>query len=168
MESGMDTKTRRRKRSFFFWGLLLGFAFLSLSGWSRLFGSINSWYWLTLANISPGPLYLAVTGAVWGIIGLAALLWIGLRRPGYPQAGTIAALLFALTYWADRLLFRQTEASVPNLLFSMLFTLFCLLYVLLILKPVDSLVPNRITIFSKSARNFGKDRGTHKTEKAQD
>jgi hypothetical protein len=157
MQPDLESKAKRRKRPIFFWLLLLGFAYLSLSGWLRVIGSLNAWYWLSFANITPGPLYLVITGVLWGIIGLAALVWIWLRRPGYRQVGLYAALLFALTYWIDRLLFRHPEVSVPNDLFSVLLTLLCLLYVVLVLKPVNSLRKTSVSIYSKLVRNFGKD-----------
>ena len=97
-----------RKRSSWLWLLLAGYAVLSAYGWTRLVASITGWYWLSsVAEIRPGPLYLAISGGLWGAIGLAALVWVFLFRPHYRMVGMAAALLLALTYWIDRLFVAQ-------------------------------------------------------------
>jgi hypothetical protein len=117
------------------WTLLAGYAVLSAYGWIRLVASINDWYWLdTIAGIRPGPLYLVITGGLWGLIGLAALVWVFLALPRYREAGTAAALLFALTYWIDRLFITQYGKD-SNLWFAVGFTVICLGYTALVLKP---------------------------------
>jgi hypothetical protein len=136
MAKGTDRlimKRNVRKRGS--WLLLVGYAILSAYGWTRLVGSITDWYWLsTVAGIRPGALYLAVTGGLWGVIGLAALVWVFLARPGYRAAGMAAALLFALTYWIDRLFVAQNGKD-SNLWFAVGFTVICLGYTALVLRP---------------------------------
>ena len=115
--------------------LLLGFALFSLNGWLRMIGSISYWYWLTAASISPGPLYLLITGLLWGAAGLIAFAWIALRRPHYPVVGTAVAVFYALSYWVDRIFIRNQENSVNNTVFAIAFTLLALVFVVGVLRP---------------------------------
>jgi hypothetical protein len=119
------------------WILWIGYAFLAASGWVRMVSSIESWYWLNFAGVRPGPLYLAITGGVWGGVGLVALVWMALRRPWYRLVGMAAALVFALTYWIDRLLFVRPGGS--NAPFAVLVTLLGLAYAVLMLRPLEEL-----------------------------
>jgi hypothetical protein len=128
-----------RKRTFWHWVLLAGYAVLSAYGWTRLVASIMDWYWLnSVADIRPGPLYLVITGGLWGLIGLAALVWVFLRRPGYRTAGMTVSLLFGLTYWIDRLFITQNGKD-SNLWFAVGFTIACLAYTVLVLRPEKEL-----------------------------
>lgn len=123
------------KRSFPLWIVILGFLALSVYGWARMIYSIQDWYWLNFAGVQPGPLYLAVSGAVWGLLGLIALIWIYPMRSGHRMIGTAAAMLMALTYWADRILYNRNGGIGPNALFAVLMTLFLLSYTVLALRP---------------------------------
>ncbi len=125
------------------WVLWIGFAYLTITGWVRMVAAIVDWYWLNLTKMSPGPLYLAISGGLWGLVGLVALFWIVLRRPAYRLVGAAAALFFALTYWIDRL-FISTSPS-GNTPFAILLTFFLLLYVFLVLRPL----PDRRALISQ-------------------
>ncbi len=117
------------------WFMWIGYAYLALSGWVRMAYAIGSWGWLQFAGLRPGPLYLAITGGVWGMTGLAALVWMILRRPGYRLVGMGAALLFALTYWADRLFVATRTSASGNIIFAVLITILGLAYAALMLWP---------------------------------
>jgi len=125
-----------QKHKFRFWVLWLGYLYICVSGWMRMVTSITDWYWLNQAGLTPGPLYLAITGAVWGLVGLAALAWLLIGWPWSRLAGTAAALVFALTYWLDRLLVAEDP---QNLVFAAGFTLILLLFVVVELKPLPEL-----------------------------
>ena len=140
MEYGLETNISPRpvrlKRSISLWALWAGFALISLLGWMRMVDSIQDWYWLNVAGVDPGPLYLAVTGGLWGLVGLLALIWMLLDRPWSRLVGLAAALLFALTYWIDQLFIANRDSAGANLPFAALFTLLCLLYAVLTLRPL--------------------------------
>ncbi len=121
------------------WFLWLGFAFISLAGWTRMIYAIINWYWLNFVGIRFGPLYQAISGGLWGLVGLAALAWVILRRPWYRLVGTGAALFFALTYWLDRLVVIISPNSGANAAFAVGLTLFALAFVLLVLRPFGEL-----------------------------
>jgi hypothetical protein len=119
--------------------LWLGFAFFSLAGWTRMIYAISNWYWLNVVGIRFGPLYQAISGGAWGLVGLAALAWVILRRPWYRLVGTSAALFFALTYWLDRLVVVISPDSGANAAFAAGLTVFDLAFVLLALRPFGEL-----------------------------
>jgi hypothetical protein len=134
-----ELSNKLRHRPLFRVILLMGLALFSLNGWLRMAGSIAYWYWWSVANIQPGPLYLLISGMLWGAAGLAALVWIALRRPHYRLVGMAAALMYAVTYWADRLLIRNPETNLPNIIFAALFTLLALIFVWFVLHPLPEL-----------------------------
>lgn len=115
--------------------LWLGFACIATAGWVRLVTAVNNWYWLDFAKLNPGPLYLAITGGLWGVTALAALLWMVPRRPGSRIVGLSAAVFFALTYWIDRLFISTHPEGAGNTPFAIFLTIFLLAYVYLVLRP---------------------------------
>ncbi len=133
MERDLEKYPARRPLSWFV--LLVICLLVSLGGWTRMVYSILNWYWLNYAGVKPGPLYLVVTGGLWGLVGLVALVWMWMRRPGYRWAGSAAALFFALAYWVDRLLFANTASGMQNVIFAVATTLLGLSYVLITLRP---------------------------------
>jgi hypothetical protein len=121
------------------WGLIFGFILLSLSGWVRLVVSTGEGFWLSRAGVVPGPGYLAVGGAVWGLVGLAVLTGMFLRLPRFEWFSWGAALFYALTYWADRLAFSRPDGAGVSLPFAILATLGGLVYTFLALGLAGSL-----------------------------
>ncbi len=113
--------------------LVLGLLFFSLTGWMRLYLSIQDWQLLASLGLFPGPLYLAVYGAIVGLCGAAAALSLWLRRPWAPRAVRIGALAVAAWYWLDRLFFTQSASSRTNWPFSAGMTVICLLFVFFVL-----------------------------------
>jgi hypothetical protein len=113
------------------------FFLLSASGWMRLYDSLSRWYWLNDSGVQPGPPYLAATGAVWGIAGIAAFLWLTRELPWNRLVGMGVVLICLLTYWADRLLFTRAPYADSNTAFALLFSVFGLASALLFLRPAD-------------------------------
>ncbi len=122
-----------------YWVLILGLVYLTIAGWVRMGYAIQSWYWLNFSGIHPGPLYLAISGGLWGLVGLIAVIWVILRRPGYRLLGMGAAVFFALTYWIDRLFIVTDPGGIRNNLFAALFTLLLLAFAILVLRPFAGL-----------------------------
>jgi hypothetical protein len=74
--------------------------------------------WDFLVGLLPiSPLYLIVSGLVWGLSGLVLFygLWRGLRWA--PVLLLITAILYTLAYWLDRLLLAATGLG-DNWLFT--------------------------------------------------
>lgn len=68
--------------------------------------------WDFLRELLPiSPLYLALNGLVWGFLGLA-LTWGLWRGQGWaPGLTRLAALLYSLYYWTDRLVLSASPAN---------------------------------------------------------
>ena len=113
--------------------LVLGLLFFSLTGWLRLYLSIQDWQLLASLGLFPGPVYLAVYGAVFGLFGAAGAISLWLRRPWAPRVMRIGTLAAAAWYWLDRLLFTQSASSWTNWPFSAGMTVVCLLFVFFVL-----------------------------------
>ena len=122
-------------RRFHFWLVWLSFALLSAAGWMRMVDSITDQYWLNLAGVVPGPVYLAITGALWGLMGLVAAFWLLVRPASGRAAASIIAAGIALTYWLDRLFVDQAPLAGSNAPFALLLTLFWLAAVAIALRP---------------------------------
>jgi hypothetical protein len=126
---------KRTKRSFGLWLVIIGFAVLSISGWQRLAASLASWYWLAQAGENPGPLYLALSGAWWGGVGLLAAGWLLLRGRAYRWVGLGAGLLLLLAFWLDRLLISRADGLGANLGFAIVTSLAGVGVTALVLRP---------------------------------
>jgi hypothetical protein len=118
----------RPKRSLTLKALAVGMLVFSLFGWLRTQQAISNWGFLIQLGIQPGPLYLALGGALWGLLGLtaAASLW-------YRLAWTVVftettALVFAASYWLDRLALSRSAVSQTNLFFAIGLTAIGLIY----------------------------------------
>jgi hypothetical protein len=116
---------------------------LSLTAWSglRLVTAILWWGTLREFTTSPGPAYIAVSGAVWLLTGIG-LFWGMWRAKAWIRTallGTGAG--FAIWYWCDRLLLQAPRANWP---FSLAATI-----LLLILLSVCVFLPRTKTFFTK-------------------
>lgn len=80
--------------------------------WLRLIGGWQTWPLLTEALGLPRAQYLLVSGAFWGLAGMVLLAFWGYKESA-ERWMTGAALLYALWYWLDRLLFRPPSADWP-------------------------------------------------------
>ncbi len=81
---------------------------------------------------APGPLYTALSGLTWLVVG-SALLWNLWQKKA--QAAKMlfwAATSYTVWYWTDRLVFQAPRANWP---FSLLLNIFLLAYVLIITIP---------------------------------
>ncbi len=116
----LPTAPVARIRSYFWLRLLaLIFLVLAVMGWVRFEEAIRLWNLLISLGLLPGPLYLALTGALWGLIGVAPAvgLWFGYRWATLWSAA--AALIYPLTYWIDRLWIAQRAEGFPNEVFAL-------------------------------------------------
>lgn len=126
----------RLQRGLRAWMFILGMALFSAAGWMRMIDTLADWYWLEqVAAVTPGPLYLAITGGLWGVAGLVAAVWAFLRLPRWRSGGLAMVVFIASTYWADRLLLTRAEDGFFNAGFAALLTIAGIGLALLLLWP---------------------------------
>ena len=106
---------------------LLLWLVLSLSAWGavRLLAALRWWDVLNEFGARLSPLYLALTGAGWLVVGsvllwgvFSANLWIRLAIP-------IALFVWVIEYWVERIFFESARAN-----FAFVLILFILLFIL--------------------------------------
>lgn len=94
---------------------LLLWMVLSLSAWGaiRLFAALRWWDVLYEFNASLSPLYLLITGVLWGVAGVALLWSIWSGKAWSRMAILISILLWLAEYWIERLFFQIQRANLP-------------------------------------------------------
>jgi len=120
-----------RKRPLAVWVVTLGLVVCGLAGGLRMAAALRGWDWLTTLGISPGPLYLAISGGLFLLafpVAAVLLLW-GENRNLAALAVRGVCFTYALWYWGDRLLLTRDEATRANLPFALVFSLVLLGYV---------------------------------------
>jgi hypothetical protein len=86
-----------------------------------------------LTDLLPvSPVYLMVSGLVWGVVGLVLAFWLWSGRPIAVGGTLAAALAYSLYYWIDRSLLAGNPLAA-NWLFALLVNLSLLVVVCLIL-----------------------------------
>jgi hypothetical protein len=117
--------------------LAAGLLILSAWGWLRLQQSIYEQGWMDLIVVQVSPVYTAITGAIWGVGGLASAFGLWLRQRWAVTVTAITVAGFALWYWVDRILLSKSPS--PNTVFSVVVTLLCLIFTALALLELKRL-----------------------------
>ncbi len=129
-----DFPSSRPGRTFELWVLVLVILAGSLDGFLRTQAAIYSWKVLSEIGITPGPLYLAVSGAIWGIVLLVAALGLFFRQRWAPRFTRLSAVVLALAYWIDRLAFTRSADTQVNWPFMAGVTVFILAFTFSVLS----------------------------------
>ncbi|HEX7974386.1 MAG TPA: hypothetical protein VF498_08260 [Anaerolineales bacterium] len=124
-------RTKPARTPFFVWLLLLGLLALGIFNALRLYGALRAWSFYQVIDLRPGVWYIALTGGLFAIAFLAALVMLlrGKRRAA--AVVRVVALAYALWYWLDRLLFTRSDAGALNWPFAAGVTVILLVFVLL-------------------------------------
>lgn len=119
---------RKARRSAVLIILSLVTLLLSLLGWVRLIQGVANWR--LLGEIGPAvlPFYLALSGFLWGIIGLAAAVGVWLRQRWALILLGCAVTSFTLWYWLDRAFLSANPAANTNWLFGLVLSAGVLVY----------------------------------------
>lgn len=116
--TGLDGEARAAMERTMRMALAVGFAVISAAGWLRLVEALRLRAWLDLGGVQPSVTGLAVGGAVWGAIGLAAavILWL------YPKwavwGSRLAAMGLVILFGVDRFWLSRSETASTNRMFE--------------------------------------------------
>ena len=98
----------------------------------RCLSAFRYWDFLSSIAISVSPLYLALSGALWFLIG-SALIWMIWRgQPSAPKMLRGFSAIYGLYYWADRWLLTASILK-ERWPFALIMTGFGLVFVFLVL-----------------------------------
>lgn len=87
--------------------------FLSAWGAIRFSAALRWWDVLNEFNARLSPLYLSVTGALWGVAG-GVLFWgIASRKPWSRTAVLAGAIAWQVELWVERLFFESQAFNLP-------------------------------------------------------
>ncbi len=112
------------------------FIFIILMAWLRFFGAISNSSFITLLGMRPElPIYLMLSGFIWGLIGLPVVWGLWRRRPWTLKAVWVAAIFYALSYWLERIFLWEDAQNWP---FVLAVTIIWLLIIIWALKLSSS------------------------------
>jgi hypothetical protein len=125
----MDQKMPARpKRTLSLKALTFGMLIFSSFGWLRLQQAVSDWSFLVQLGIQPGPLYQALGGVLWGLLGPIAAISLWYRLTWSVVFTETAVLVFAASYWLDRLALSRSAVSQTNLFFAIGLTIVGIIY----------------------------------------
>jgi hypothetical protein len=102
--------------------------YLSFAGWSRFALAFGLRSLLESIQVNPGPVYLALGGALWGLLGLGGAALLFVRKLWARLAVFGIALIFAISYWIDRLLFIRSADMQANWPYALVLTVILLAF----------------------------------------
>jgi hypothetical protein len=109
----LETFSMPRTRPFGVTLLLWMVLMLLIWGGVRFFAALRTWNVLLEYESSLSPLYLAATGAGWGLAG-GVLLWgVLVRRAWTHRALTIILFVGLIQYWLERMVFAIPRVNLP-------------------------------------------------------
>ncbi len=90
----------------------------TVGAWARVWNGLQLLDYLSELPLSVSPWYLVITGAVWGIFGLAAVILIWWGTTAAPLTVTLGAIAYSLNFWVEQLFImisplRQGQLAVP-------------------------------------------------------
>jgi hypothetical protein len=142
IESGDSRLEKRRqpKRPFLLKLLILGFLILSWLGWSRLYETVRVWEIFEAYSTEDLLIYIAISGAVVGLIGLCAASGLLFRAKWAPNIARASAILCSAWYWLDRILLTESSTANTNLPFAIVLNLIGLIFTFIVLSLLSSKV----------------------------
>jgi hypothetical protein len=106
--------------------------------WNALRFGEALYFWKSLLEYEAHPLYIAITGAVWFLIGSFLILRLWSGKAWAWLATVISVAGYVAWYWIDRLFVQKPHTNTPFALFS---TIILILF-------------SSFILFSRRTRNF--------------
>lgn len=109
--------------------LAVGLAVFSVLCWVRFGQALSEAQLLALITSSPLPLYWSVSGAVWGIMSMIALIFLWLRHTWSLWLIGIGTGLFTAWFWLDRAVFQSNPDRWSNWLFILIANILIIIFI---------------------------------------
>lgn len=129
MTRSNNTLTASSGRPFYIWVLAAILLLFALMNALRLRSALAAWASLVAFGTHPGPMYIAVTGGVFGLAFLVAVAALVARWRSARWPVTVVVLAYALWYWVDRIVY-NIDGRLENIPFLACLTAFLLLFAL--------------------------------------
>lgn len=120
---------RFSKRSFSLKLLALGWLIAAILSSLRFTQALSNWDLLLTFGEPVLPLSLAVSGVVWMVVGLICAGGIWFKQIWAGWLSMVAAVLFSIWYWLDRVLLTRSQTAQTNTPFALIATFVLLLIV---------------------------------------
>lgn len=132
---------QRQERTFDLKVLVFLLVVASILGWLRLQQALVYWHTLAGLEVSVPPLYLSISGGIFGFSMLAAAVWLCFGLPGYRLLTGSVVALFTTWYWLDRLFLTINPAAQVNLVFAIVLTAFLVVFAAAVLAVHTPIFP---------------------------
>jgi uncharacterized membrane protein YuzA (DUF378 family) len=96
--------------------------------WLRLIEVTRRWTFLQSLSPALPTLYLAITGLIWGLLGVVLVWGLFLGRSWSPKLMQITGALYAAYYWFDRFVMADPSAISSRWPFALGLTSILLVY----------------------------------------
>jgi hypothetical protein len=111
------------KRPWYLVPIVLVMFVITAGAFLRAWNGIMLWETLNELSLAVSPLYLVLTGALWGILGLRTIWWLCQGRQTAPAALRIVTIAYILYFWVDRWLLMISPLRQASWPFLMVVTL---------------------------------------------
>jgi len=108
--------------------MALGLLVFSILNWMRVGTSISSSHLVVQYASAPLPLYWIITGILWGIIGVVALVSLWLRRTWSLWLIGIGTACFTIWFWLDRAFLQVNPDRWRNWLMNLIINVLILIF----------------------------------------
>jgi hypothetical protein len=133
----LDDLDRKRRRPFLVTVLAIVVLSITIIQLVRLIDALASWDFLANLNGAP-PLYFALTGLIWFVLGAILFwgLWSG--NPRAPLAARILTVLFLAYHWVEKIISIRQGNQFENWLFTLGITLLVFIFIFWTLSRLDA------------------------------
>ncbi len=129
-----DNQKTIKKRPFLFKVLAFTLLIISLTGWLRLTQSLYQWQYLMKYEILPGPLYIAISGCLIGLVAGLGVVAFWLRLQWAKTYLQVSLVLLTVGWWLDYVLFTHNSTAFTSLPFRVVITIVYLGFIFLYLQ----------------------------------
>lgn len=130
MSNSPEPRRARPWRPVILIALVIVLLFFSALSWARFGLAFANGNFYNLETGLPLSIYLAVSGAVWGVTSLAAAIGNWYRKSWALLLTGIGAVAFTAWFWVERLLLKRTSLATINWLYDAIFNLIVLVFIL--------------------------------------